>query len=113
MVIVFFLLFSLSAFAQQVEFKTTCEDQYCVITAYNADKKYVGYLNLNGCYINYVTVFDEWRKKGFAQALLQQARIEAKNQNCSELALMPLTKLISYYEHNGFTCDEHRCTHPI
>lgn len=100
--------------AQQAQFKTVCEDQECVITAYNTDNIYAGYIKLDRCNINYVNVFDEFRKKGFAQALLQQARSQAAAHGCKEVTLFSLKKLINYYQRNGFICnDNQKCTHPI
>lgn len=113
MVIAFFLLFSLSTFAQEVEFKTKCEDRYCVITAH-VNTVYMGYIKLDGCRISCVKVFPEFRRRGLAKALLAQAGAQAASHNCKKVDLVTFKELVGYYQRNGFTCDSHCiCTQPV
>lgn len=108
------IIFITSLLAQQMHFKTTCTKNECVINAYTQDAQHAGYLKLNGCRITYLNVFPQFEKTGFAKALLEQARMQAAIHDCKEVSLYSLKSLLTYYQRNGFTCDQHKnCTHPI
>jgi GNAT superfamily N-acetyltransferase len=112
--IIFNLFLFISVCAQQMHFKTTCTNKECVINAFTQDALHAGYLKLSGCRITYLNVFPQFEKTGFAKALLEQARLQAAIHDCKEVSLYSLKSLLTYYQRNGFTCDQHKnCTHPI
>lgn len=112
--ICFLLFFIIQIQAQQMQFKIACEEHNCTIRAFNEQNELLGFAHLDKCHLYYLQVTRGFEKQGIAKALLQQAYAQAKKHGCQQLDLYSLKSLLTFYRHNGFTCDVYqRCSHPV
>lgn len=113
--IIYFLVFYTTQMcAQQVQFKIVCEEHNCTIHAFNEQNMQLGFAYLNKCHLYRLQVTREFERQGVAKSLLKQACTQAKKNGCKQMDLYSLKSLLSFYQHNEFTCDENqRCTHPV